>query len=163
MPVNERIIYRFEYVGSTIDSIVSIDPITRTITDTQLKDVFIYPAKHFISDKEQADKAFKTIQAELEERLAELIKAGKNLEAERLKRRVKYDLALIREVGYCTGIENYSRHFSQKKAGEAPDTLLSYFPHLPDGTPDFLTVIDESHVTVPQIGGNQNALALQVS
>lgn len=153
MPVNERIIYRCEYAGPTIESITSIDPITRTITAEKLPNIFIYPAKHFISDKEQADRAFKTIQAELDERLAALAAAGKNLEAERLKRRVKYDLALIREVGYCTGIENYSRHFSNKKAGEAPDTLLSYFPHLPDGTPDFLTVIDESHVTVSQVGG----------
>jgi excinuclease ABC subunit B len=81
-----------------------------------------------------------------------LEKSGKLLEAERLKRRTNYDLAMIREVGYCTGIENYSRHFSGKKEGEAPDTLLSYFPHKKDGTADFLTIIDESHVTVPQLG-----------
>ncbi|MEK7077318.1 MAG: helicase-related protein, partial [Patescibacteria group bacterium] len=79
--------------------------------------------------------------------------AGKMLDAERLKRRTNHDIALIREVGYCNGIENYSRHFSGKAPGEPPDTLLSYFPHKKDGTPDFLTIIDESHVTVPQIGG----------
>ncbi len=153
MPVNERVIYRLEYTGSTIENISTIDSITRAITQDSVQSIFIFPAKHFISDKDQAEKAFETIKAELEQRLEELQKQGKNLEAERLKRRVKYDLALIREVGYCTGIENYSRHFSGKKPGEAPDTLISYFPHLPDGTPDFLTVIDESHVTVPQIGG----------
>jgi len=84
--------------------------------------------------------------------LNELEKDGKLLEAERLKRRTSYDLALIREMGYCNGIENYSRHFSGKKPGEAPDTLLSYFPHNEDGSADFLTIIDESHVSVPQIG-----------
>ncbi|MEK9131603.1 MAG: helicase-related protein, partial [Patescibacteria group bacterium] len=89
---------------------------------------------------------------ELDVQLATLKKAGKNLEAERLKRRTNYDLALIREVGYCNGIENYSRHFSGKKAGDPPDSLLSYFPHKKDGSPDFLTIIDESHVTVPQLG-----------
>ncbi len=85
--------------------------------------------------------------------MAELKKDGKNLEAERLKRRTNYDLALIREVGYCNGIENYSRYFSGQLAGEAPSTLLSYFPHKADGTADFLTIIDESHVTIPQIRG----------
>jgi excinuclease ABC subunit B len=112
----------------------------------------LFPSKHFISNKEANEKAFKTIKAELKERLKELEKEGKILEVERLKRRTTYDLALIREMGYCNGIENYSRHFSGKKPGEAPDTLLSYFPHKADGTPDFLTVIDESHVSVPQLG-----------
>jgi excinuclease ABC subunit B len=84
--------------------------------------------------------------------LKELEKEGKPLEVERLKRRTTYDLALIKEMGYCNGIENYSRHFSGKKPGEAPDTLLSYFPHDKNGNPEFLTVIDESHVSVPQIG-----------
>jgi excinuclease ABC subunit B len=152
MPVNEKVLYRIEYEGNTVSKILELDSVTRTIRkDSQT--VFIFPAKHFISTDEQSKRAFKTIQIELEDRLAELAKAGKLLEAERLKRRVKYDLALIKEVGYCNGIENYSRHFSGKASGEAPDTLLSYFPYKADGTPDFLTVIDESHVTVPQIGG----------
>ncbi len=86
-------------------------------------------------------------------RLAELDRQGKILEAERLKRRTKYDIALIREVGYCNGIENYSGHFDGRISGEPAHTLLSYFPHKKDGSPDFLTVIDESHVTVSQIGG----------
>ena len=161
MPVNERIIYRIEYDGASGTSIVGtiseIDSITRALIKT-VDSIFIFPAKHFISNDEQSKRAFTTIQAELESRLKELEKAGKPLEAERLKRRVKYDLALIREVGYCNGIENYSRHFSGKMPGEAPDTLLSYFPHVKDSktgemVPDFLTIIDESHVTVPQLGG----------
>lgn len=152
MPVNERVIYRVQNNGVVIESITKIDAITRQ--DLGEVDVyFLFPAKHFISNDEQSKRAFDTIKAELEERLKELEAEGKHLEAERLKRRVKYDLALIREMGYCNGIENYSRHFSGKAAGEPPDTLLSYFPHNADGSPDFLTVIDESHVTVPQLGG----------
>ncbi len=146
MPVNERIIYRFEYDGNKISHITEIDPITRRL-GKDLETLFIFPAKHFISDPNMIDKAFGTIKAELEDRLKELEKAGKVIEVERLKRRVKYDLALIKEIGYCNGIENYSRHFSGKMPGAAPDTLLSYFPK------DFLTIIDESHVTIPQIGG----------
>ncbi len=146
MPVNDRTIYRIEYDGSVISNIIEIDPVSRSIRGEH-EVIFLFPAKHFISTDEQSQRAIKTIQTELTERLKELEKAGKNLEAERLKRRVKYDLALIREVGYCNGIENYSRHFSGKNPGEAPDSLLSYFPE------GFLTVIDESHVTVPQIGG----------
>ena len=146
MPVSEKTIFRIQYEGTVISDIIELDPVTMAVRGTH-DTIFIFPAKHFISTDEQSKRAFETIKAELESRLKELEKAGKNLEAERLKRRVKYDLALIREVGYCNGIENYSRHFSGKNPGEAPDTLLSYFPK------DFLTVIDESHVTVPQIGG----------
>ncbi len=152
MPVNDRTVYRIEYNGSTISNIIELDPISRTIRATH-ESIFLFPAKHFISSYKQSKRAFITIKHELEERLKELEKAGKMLEAERLKRRVKYDLALIREVGYCNGIENYSRHFSGKPSGQAPDSLLSYFPKKADGTADFLTIIDESHVTVPQIGG----------
>ncbi len=161
MPVNERIIFRIEYEagagGSQVSSISEIDSITRAMI-RNVETIFIFPAKHFVSNDEQSKRAFKTIGAELESRLKELEKAGKTTEAERLKRRVKYDLALIREVGYCNGIENYSRHFSGKMPGEAPDTLLAYFPHKKDPmtgemVPDFLTIIDESHVTVPQLGG----------
>jgi excinuclease ABC subunit B len=152
MPVNERIIYRVENEGSRIASIIKIDAVTRRIIE-EVSVFFLFPAKHFITEKAQIERAFNSIKAELDKRLAELKKAGKDLEAERLKRRVNYDLALIREIGYCNGIENYSRHFSGKAEGEAPDTLLSYFPHKADGSPDFLTIIDESHVTVPQIGG----------
>lgn len=153
MPVNERAIYRLDIVDNTIDHITKIDAITRQIVEDDIKDFFLFPAKHFITDKNQTDRVMKDIKAELEKQLEHLQKEGKNLEAERLKRRTNYDLALIREVGYCNGIENYSRHFSGKAPGEAPDTLLSYFPHKEDGSPDFLTIIDESHVTVPQLNG----------
>jgi len=145
MPVSEKFLFRIEIENDEVSNILKIDAITRAIIE-DVKVFFLFPAKHFISSKEQSARAFKTIKAELGKRLKELEKEGKNLEAERLKRRTNYDLALIREMGYCNGIENYSRHFSGKKEGEAPDTLLSYFGD------NFLTIIDESHVTVPQIG-----------
>lgn len=151
MPVSEKVIYRIEIDGGAVQAIMMLDPITRGIIQTP-DTFFLFPTKHFISSKEQSTRAFETIKAELADRLKELEAEGKLLEAERLKRRTSYDLALIREMGYCNGIENYSRHFSGKLAGEPPDTLLSYFPHTADGKPDFLTIIDESHVTVPQIG-----------
>lgn len=135
-----------------ITQITEIDPITRSLRGKH-NTVFIFPAKHFISNKDQSKKAFKTIQAELIERLKVLEKEGKLLEAERLKRRVKYDLSMIKEIGYTNGIENYSRHFSGKMHGEPPDTLLSYFPHDKHGKADLLTIVDESHVTIPQLNG----------
>ena len=114
---------------------------------------FIFSGQTFHHIGRPKKRAIKSIKLEITSRLKELEKQGKNLEAERLKRRTSYDLALIREVGYCNGIENYSRHFSGRAPGEAPDTLLSYFPRKADGSADFLTIIDESHVTVSQIGG----------
>jgi len=146
MPPNEKVIYEVTLKDQKIESIREIDAITRSVFG-EPKAFFIFPAKHFVTNEDQQKKAIKTIEIELAEQLKKFGKEGKLLEAERLKRRTKYDLALIREVGYCNGIENYSRHFSGKKPGEAPDTLLSYFPK------GFLTIIDESHVTVPQIGG----------
>ncbi|MFA6463392.1 MAG: excinuclease ABC subunit UvrB [Candidatus Paceibacterota bacterium] len=164
MPVSEKIIFKIDFVGEEISKISKVDYVTRNIIE-EIKSFFLFPAKHFITQKEDRDRAIKTIKAELEKQLKVFEKEKKPLEAERIKRRTNYDLALIREVGYCNGIENYSRHFSGKKEGEAPDTLLSYFPtkrrtiqneHGQTQTivePDFLTIIDESHVTVPQIGG----------
>ncbi len=152
MPVSERVIYKIDFAGDKIESIFKIDAVTREIIE-EVKVFFLFPAKHFITNEDEQKRALLSIKDELTDRLKELEAEGKPLEAERLKRRTNYDLAMIREVGYCNGIENYSRHFSGKLAGEAPDTLLSYFPHLKDGSPDFLTIIDESHVTVPQIGG----------
>ncbi|MEK7163105.1 MAG: excinuclease ABC subunit UvrB [Patescibacteria group bacterium] len=159
MPVNEKTIYRLSFAGSSsgsgqavVSSIDQIDHVTRAIKKS-LDVFFLFPAKHFITGKTENERALRTIKAELETRLKELEKDGRLLEAERLKRRTNYDLAMIREIGYCNGIENYSRHFSGKLSGEPPETLLSYFPHKPDDSADFLTVIDESHVTVPQIGG----------
>jgi excinuclease ABC subunit B len=153
MPVNEKILIRIDIEDDAIKNISRIDSVSRSLVEERVPSVFIFPAKHFITDKEQQDRAVKSIKIELEEQLKKLKKEGKNLEAERLKRRTTYDLALIKEVGYCNGIENYSRHFSGKTPGEAPDTLLEYFPKKADGTTDFLTIIDESHVTIPQIRG----------
>ncbi|MEX0919335.1 MAG: excinuclease ABC subunit UvrB [Parcubacteria group bacterium] len=152
MPVSERIIYRIEMEGNKITALKRIDSVSRSII-SEPKTLFLFPAKHFITDDEASKQALKSIKAELDLRLEELKEEGKNLEAERLKRRTTYDLAMIREVGYTNGIENYSRHFSGKSEGEAPYTLLDYFPKNKDGEPDFLTIIDESHVTIPQIGG----------
>jgi len=152
MPVSEKVVYRLEILADKIESIQKIDSVSRTI----LKDVdvfFLFPAKHFITNEKEVERAMRDIKVELEDRLETFKKEGKLLEADRLKRRTSYDLAMIREIGYCNGIENYSRHFAGKPEGEAPDTLLSYFPHNADGSADFLTIIDESHVTVPQIGG----------
>ncbi len=133
MPVNERAVYRA--LTGTPDSL------------------FIFPAKHFVSSDEDRERAMEDIRAELDERLAIFKREDKLLESERIKRRTLHDLSLIREIGYTNGIENYSRHFDGRAPGEAPHTLLSYFPHKKDGSPDFLTIIDESHVTVSQVGG----------
>jgi len=119
----------------------------------QVADVIFAPAKHFITEAPERERAIKEIQVELKERLKYFEREKKFLEAERLERRTKFDLAMMREVGYCHGIENYSRHLSGRAAGEPPATLLDYFPHTADGKPDFLTVIDESHMTVPQLQG----------
>ncbi len=152
MPTNERVIYRLGFSGNTITTITKIDAVSRQIIEEP--DVFfLFPAKHFVTPEAEKKAAIADIKAELDEQLKKFKKEGKLLESERIKRRTDYDLALIREVGYCNGIENYSRHFDRRKPGEAPFTLLSYFPHTEDGRPDFLTIIDESHVTVPQLNG----------
>jgi excinuclease ABC subunit B len=150
MPVSERYSYSFEFSEGTISQILTIDPVSQKILERP-ESIFLFPTKHFITDKAKQKLALTSIRAELDLRLEELEGAGKVLEHERLKRRTNYDLAMMEEIGYCSGIENYSRHLSGKKPGEAPDTLLAYFPHKEDGTADFLTVIDESHVTLPQL------------
>lgn len=152
MPTNERAIFRLQFIASTIQSITKIDAITREIIE-EPSVFFLFPAKHFVTPEDEKRVAMEDIKQELQQQLKKFKSEGKILEAERLRRRTEHDLALIREVGYCNGIENYSRHFDRRKPGEAPYTLLSYFPHKKDGTPDFLTVIDESHVTIPQING----------
>lgn len=152
MPTNERVIYRLSFAGNQINNITKIDAISRQIIDEP--DVFfLFPAKHFVTPEDERKVAYEDIKLELEEQLKKFKKEGKVLEYERLKRRTQHDLALIREMGYCNGIENYSRHFDRRKPGERPYTLLSYFPHKEDGTPDFLTIIDESHVTISQLNG----------
>lgn len=152
MPVSEKIVWSITLNMQGIESINKVDPVSQKIVDTP-ESIFIFPAKHFITNEAEKTRALKAIKKELDTQLKKFEKEGKLLEAERLKRRTTYDLAMIREVGYCNGIENYSRPMSGRPAGSAPDTLLSYFPKTKDGKPDFLTVIDESHVTIPQIGG----------
>jgi excinuclease ABC subunit B len=152
MPTGERVIYRADFEGDKIGNVRVIDATTRAEISSGAS-LFLFPAKHYVTPEDERLRAIEKIKSELKDQLAKLEAAGKTLEAERLKRRTNYDLARIREMGYCNGIENYSRHFDGRKPGEPPYTLLSYFPHKKDGTPDFLTIIDESHVTVPQIGG----------
>ncbi|MFA5935301.1 MAG: excinuclease ABC subunit UvrB [Patescibacteria group bacterium] len=146
MPVNEEFIYRIEAPRGVIEAILKTDPVTRKILREQ-EDLWIFPAKHFITMGPERERAIKSIREELKERLVWLEKNGKLLEAERLDRRTKFDLEMIENLGYCNGIENYSRHLSGRPEGAPPDTLLAYFPK------DFLLVVDESHVTIPQIGG----------
>ncbi len=152
VPVSETFMYQIFFEGDTITRIAATDPVSSKILE-EVQDIFLFPAKHFMTNEKQKNSAVKSIQAELKLQLAKFAKEGKLLESERLKRRTTYDVAMMKEIGYCNGIENYSRHLSGKKPGEAPETLLAYFPKNPDGSADFLTVIDESHVTVPQIGG----------
>lgn len=152
MPTNERAIYRLAFTANTVSKITKIDEITREIiSEPEL--FHLFPAKHFVTPEAERKLAIEDIQVELKKQLTKFKKDGKVIEHERLRRRTLHDLALMREVGYCNGIENYSRHFDRRKSGEAPYTLLSYFPKKEDGTPDFLTVIDESHVTIPQLNG----------
>ncbi|MGB2790940.1 MAG: excinuclease ABC subunit UvrB [Candidatus Moraniibacteriota bacterium] len=152
MPVQEKTIFEIELSGDVIERIRKIDPVSQTILE-EPNNFFLFPAKHFVTTEEEQRKSLVSIRAELEEQLKKMTDAGKLLEADRLKRRTNYDLSMIEEIGYTNGIENYSRHLSGKLPGEPPETLLSYFPKTPDGQPDFLTVIDESHVTLPQIRG----------
>ena len=163
MPISETFIYQIEFTSggkrqdlkgaqglalrSQISRIAKVDPVSSHIINEE-ENIFLFPAKHFITDKEQTKIAIKKIKAEMAMQLKKFEKEGKLLEAERIKRRTTYDLAMIREIGYCNGIENYSRHMSGKEEGEPPETLLSYFPKS-----NFLTIIDESHVTLPQLGG----------
>jgi len=152
MPVSDTIQYMIEFSGTTVKSILKIDPVSARILKEE-ESIFIFPAKHFITNENEKDRAINAIKHELDEQLKHFELEGKLLEAERIKRRTTYDLAMIREIGYCSGIENYSRHMSGKMAGEPPETLLSYFPHKADGSPDFMLFIDESHVSLPQLQG----------
>jgi excinuclease ABC subunit B len=145
-PADLEIIIRISLFDDTIENILILDPITGKILEKR-NDIVIYPAKHWITPEEKANLALKRIEEELEEQLKKFRKEGKLLEAERLEKRTKYDLEMLREIGYCSGIENYSRHLSLRNQGEPPYTLIDYFPK------NFLIFIDESHVTIPQLGG----------
>ena len=148
-PAYEDRIIRVEFFGDEIDAIRYVDPITGA-TLQSLEGLSIYPAKHFVTPEERLEAACAAIQGELKDRLEELEKEGKLLEAQRLDQRTRYDLEMIREVGYCNGVENYARHLAGRTAGSPPECLIDYFPK------DWLLVIDESHVTIPQIQGMYN-------
>ncbi len=148
VPVNEEKIYRFG-LSDKIDSIEIFDALTRKRIG-EVKDMWLFPAKHYVVSQETKNNALQAIRDELKIRYDELMRHGKLLEAERLKRKTNYDLELIEHIGYCNGIENYSRFFEERKADEPAFTLLDYFNY---GAGDFLTVIDESHVTIPQLRG----------
>ena len=150
MPSLLKSLIQIEFTDNKISRLAVTDPVSMQELKV-VDDYFIFPAKHFISDEQTRERAVEDIKHELSERLKEFDVDKKILEADRLKRRTTYDIAMIKEVGFCQGIENYSRILSGKMPGEAPETLMSYFPHDADGKPEFLTVIDESHVTLPQL------------
>jgi len=152
IPSSKKTYYRIELKDQKIKNLYLVDGLTYKIKE-ELVEIVIFPAKHFISSKPQIEVAIKDIKTELKDRLKYFKKNNLLLEAQRLERRTRYDMEMLRTLGYCHGIENYSRHLAGKLSGEAPDSLLAYFPKDKDGKPDFLTIIDESHIAVPQIGG----------
>jgi len=145
-PAYEEQAVRIELWGEEVDRLTKIDPLTGEVI-SELERAAIYPATHYAIGQPSLDRAVITIEQELEERLRELRRSGHLLEAQRLEHRTSYDLEMLREVGFCAGIENYSRHLSGREEGERPFCLIDYYPE------DFLVVVDESHVSVPQIGG----------
>ncbi|SNV71078.1 excinuclease ABC subunit B [Corynebacterium imitans] len=146
IPAYEEVAVRVEFFGDEVDELYYIHPLTGDVL-SQEDEVRIFPATHYVATDERMEKAIEAIKEELADRLEELENKGKLLEAQRLRMRTEYDLEMIQQVGFCSGIENYSRHMDGRGPGSAPATLIDYFPE------DFLTIIDESHVTVPQIGG----------
>ena len=146
IPAYEELAVRVEFFGDEIDALYFIHPLTGDVI-REVEELRIFPATHYVAGPDRMEKAIKAIKEELEERLQELEGKGKLLEAQRLRMRTEYDLEMIQQVGFTSGIENYSRHIDGRAPGSAPATLIDYFPE------DFLTIIDESHVTVPQIGG----------
>ncbi|MBI5370352.1 excinuclease ABC subunit UvrB [Candidatus Uhrbacteria bacterium] len=149
MPMNQEVLYRLLMEDEEIITIQELDPITRKIKQA-VHDIWVFPAKHYVVSTSAQKDAIHAIRHELAGRLKELEAAGLVLEAERLSRRTRYDLELIEQIGYCNGIENYSRYFDGRAPGESPQTLMDYFPE------DFLMVVDESHVTIPQVSGMYN-------
>ena len=145
-PAYEETVARVEYFGDQVERILMMNPVTGEVIE-ELNELFIFPASHFVTPQDRMLRAIGTIEVELAEQLALLEKQNKLLEAQRLRMRTSYDLEMLREVGFCSGIENYSRHLDGREPGTAPYTLLDYFPD------DYLTIIDESHVSIPQIRG----------
>ena len=146
IPAYEEVAVRVEFFGDEVDALYYIHPLTGDVLQ-QRDELRIFPATHYVATEERMEKAIEAIKEELADRLEDLENRGKLLEAQRLRMRTEFDLEMIQQVGFCSGIENYSRHIDGREAGSAPATLIDYFPE------DFLTIIDESHVTVPQIGG----------
>src|SRR6201994_145528 len=146
IPSYEELALRIEYFGDEIEALYYLHPLTGEVV-RQVDSLRIFPATHYVAGPERMAQAISTIEMELAERLAEFEAQGKLLEAQRLRMRTNYDIEMMRQVGFCSGIENFSRHIDGRGPGSPPATLLDYFPE------DFLLVIDESHVTVPQIGG----------
>ena len=146
IPMYEELAIRIEMFGDEIEALYTLHPLTGNVVE-KLEFVSVFPASHYVASTAVMQRAIETIKAELAVRLAELEAGGKLLEAQRLKMRTTFDLEMMQQIGFCSGIENYSRHIDQRAPGEAPKCLLDYFPD------DFLCVIDESHVTVPQVGG----------
>ena len=146
IPANSDNVIRIELFGDEVDRILELDPITGEVI-AENNEVTIYPASHFVTSEEKLKRAIESIEAELEEQLALLKAENKLLEAQRLEQRTRYDLDMLEQMGFCQGIENYSRHLSGRAPGQMPSTLLDYFPK------DYLMFIDESHVTIPQIRG----------
>ncbi|WP_434440722.1 excinuclease ABC subunit UvrB [Lentzea sp. E54] len=146
IPSYEELAIRVEFFGDEIDKLYYLHPLTGDVV-REVKDLRIFPATHYVAGPERMERAIRDIEAELETTLAQMERQGKLLEAQRLRMRTQYDLEMMKQVGFCNGIENYSRHIDGRGPGTAPATLIDYFPD------DFLMVIDESHVTVPQIGG----------
>ncbi len=148
-PPGQDTVFRLEFFGDEIENIAEADSFTGEVI-REMEEVTIFPAKHDVTTEDRIKKAVSGIRIDLDERVKQLQKMGKNLEAERIKARTEYDIEILLETGYCTGIENYTRYLNLREPGVEPDTLLDYFPD------DFLLVIDESHMTVPQIGGMHN-------
>ncbi len=148
-PAYAETAFRVSFWGNEIESLMEVDPLTGEVLDRP-REIQIFPAKHYVTSDERVKQALVDIEAELEERLDELNAANKLLEAQRLEQRTRYDLEMIREIGYCSGIENYSRHLDQRGVGAPPWTLMDYFPA------DYLLVMDESHMSVPQVRGMFN-------
>jgi len=146
IPAYEELAVRVEFFGDEIDRLYYLHPLTGDVV-REVDELRIFPATHYVASPERMEKAIRSIEQELEEQVAKLEKQNKLLEAQRLRMRTQYDIEMMRQVGFCSGIENYSRHIDGREPGSAPATLLDYFPD------DFLLIIDESHVTVPQIGG----------
>lgn len=145
-PSSSEEIYRLEFFGDELERITKTEPITHIVLEER-NEIVVFPAKHFVTSKSVIEEVIPQIKAEMESQVEYFKNAGKLVEAERIKMRVEYDMEMLAETGYVNGVENYSMYLGGRKPGDSPSTLLEFFPK------DFLTFIDESHITIPQIGG----------